>query len=376
MATETVKAGSIAEQKRQSNYNNYSDYSKTIHRLLFTEDLYLEPPLRKVLTYFRSNCKRNGLGVCYASIEAISKALIKEGHKASERTVRTGLKLGEEYGIILKNRAHNKDGYRGCDYKILASAEVIESFITDKIASKVASNIASNIASNVADRLIEPIPCESKDEGMKNEEHKVPIYNSFIKNQNIKPLESNIPIPIPSDSTYIDKEPIKEKDIFQTISDNIFHSTIPMPIKKYLAINIHLLIEKNFNVLEYERFFHEYKGINIKADYDDLNYLNLDHLQYLTSRILQEVTYIKNTFAIMSNWSDRHMKTRRLGDNPSLAKRQAWGFMKMVQEGEENRERKIINANEVPTRKPIRTEMLPDWFQDSEDYYKQFEPKA
>jgi hypothetical protein len=99
-------------------------------------------------------------------------------------------------------------------------------------------------------------------------------------------------------------------------------------------------------------------------------------LQYLTSRVLQEVTYIKNTFAIMSNWSDRHMKTRRLGDNPSLAKRQSWGFMKMVQEGEENRERKIINVNEVPTRKPIRTEMLPDWFQDSEDYYKQFEPKA
>lgn len=166
----------------------------------------------------------------------------------------------------------------------------------------IMSGITSGITSNAES------PCESKDEQPFLEEQN----SSFRENLLEKDL-NNIPIPISSDNSYIEySEEETVKDEFQTISNDLFSSTIiPPKIKYYLKERLEELTAMNFDVVDYERFIMNSPIIDLQADYEDLHCLNEQHLYWITRQVIQQVEYIKTTYGLMKDWCERHLETMR-----------------------------------------------------------------
>lgn len=349
----------LKEQKIKSNYQSHKEYKKTIHAILHTKDLKIEPPLRKIFE-FLWNCKG---GVTKTSIEKISKIMTKKlGRGYKPTTINTGIKLAKKYNLLqVENEHSGKTGYKNCSWKIVAEAEVIHAFIQERLPffeDEIELEIECEFECEFELRQNAENPWESKDEATKNEPHK-----SLIKQNKTLLKDINISIPISSSNIKTDIEPVKVKDKFQSMSEDIFHSTIPNTIKHYLKDNISLLLAKNFNIMQFERFVVRYEHFHAFADYYDMEYLNEQHLLHVTRQLITQVDYIKNTEALMRDWADRHLKNRH---EKKIAKKERSGFLGMFLDEQDE----VSNRNQRP-RKIIRTELLPDWFDEATEERKE-----
>src|SRR5690242_12418015 len=108
----------FARQKEKSNYESNEASKQALRKLLHTEGLQLEKPLRKVFEYMW-NCKG---GITKAAEKKISATMTKKkGRGYGLTTIETGFKLAKNYGLItIENEYSAKTGYKLCAWKILA----------------------------------------------------------------------------------------------------------------------------------------------------------------------------------------------------------------------------------------------------------------
>lgn len=312
----TKKPTNRAKQSLYQTYNSESEIAEALHLIA----PFLTQSANKWLSQFRYT---DGTGVTQAAVSTVCELTdVPIGTYCSQVTKQINTTFAEPIMIKKDNPKMDKTGRKnpkGSCYKILQPLWKLKQLVAQKLKeieqeenefmaqfiepSNNTENSTANITPNAQ------TPCGSKDEQPFLEEQN----SSFRKN----PLEKNIyniSIPISSDNSYIEygkKETVKDE--FQTISNDLFSSTIiPPKIKYYLKEHLEELTAMNFDVVDYERFIMNSPIIDLQADYEDLNYLNEQHLYWVTRQAIQQVEYIKRTtYGLMKDWCERHLETMR-----------------------------------------------------------------
>lgn len=332
----------FAEQKEKSNYETPEHYKKTIHKLLYSEGLKLDAALRKVFELFWNFDK----GITLASIKKLSEIATKKmGKGYGLTTIKTGLKMAQEYGLIkIENRHSDKTGYRGCAWKVVAEAEIIEAFVQARISTLVEENFHGSTSDLEIDlkndleidleidlRKKAETLTESKDEVAKSGLHKTQLNK--IKQNKLKDKDTIYP-PEKAKGDRINKLPevsLDLKDFLKRWSK--FNKGYWEPEE----------LEKASRYIQ--------KGIN-KAK-GQVDFKNPKH-----------TLAIQRAVGIFRDKCEGNLEGNHYWNTLSVyiqnALKSAFG----------------INENTKPTKKPIRTEMLPENWKDPDDYYKgMMEPK-
>ena len=340
------------KQKEKSKYNSPKEYKFVMHKLLHTEGLKLEKPLRKIFE-FLWNCPD---GVTKAAEEKISEIMTKRmGKKAKNgkvrgygvRTIKSGIKYAKEYGLLKMELADpDKNGNKTSDWKIVSEPEVIFAFIQSRVPS-FALEFAPEFAREFAPDENSPNPCGSKDEVAQ----KTPNLN--CSKQKKTKLSTN------------NTASMKEASYFPSKFEKI---EVTEEMKNFL---IEFMESKKYWTRKPE--MREKVAKTVQATFDEVgaDILNPNHQHDLKQKLGDFYNPYADDYGEAYDLNDEAHYYR------ALAKTIRDYFNKRMNAPivEQSKEKATQPKKQKNKKQPTRTELLPDWFGE-EDYSKLEKPNT
>jgi predicted transcriptional regulator len=418
-------AHSLAVQKQLSNYKNtkettqaYSLCSEMLHSIRYNKDLNAPKCANIVLDWFISktesihNSKENiynkVYGITFANMQKIADDM-----DVSLSTIEKGFAWLKKMGFIKTRRT------KGTAYKVFEAVETVAKIIKNYIKAlfkcikdSVTGQSTGLFTGHFTGLKSEQTPCESKDESPKNAEHikafkEDPLNKTYYKS--INRIENDVP------PNKVFKKFGINKDLATALENNLFFKAYNEQTQNKVASKIQLAFIKSKSdfkdqdcidtafetlrqcILQYEKHPEnvrkDFYGALYGAMYKELMKLKQPQ-QEATGQPQQRKKKPKGFFGMLKTHFDQQQEPARenvieynengqvMDAQPQPQKDLYSEFCAEIEQDIENMTKTAPQPVRQP-KKPIRTELLPDWFdkqtreiQEREEKRKAEQPKV